>query len=297
MSALHRLFVRALVGQWATLALVLACGAAFVVLGLAAWSSGAAGRLADAIGEEVTVTAFLNPSLDEPATTELLETLARRDDVAFVRYQSPTHQRARLVSVLGEEVVGLVEPELIPAGAAVDIGLRLADLEAGTVERLRSGIAAISGLDGIDAVPWRPEAVAAIVELLELTSGAGPVSALLMLLLAGGVAAAWSRGAGLRHAHLLALMHRFGATSRQREAPIVLAATTAGLLAGLLAALAFTAITDAAGDVLALLPGGEPPARAALLGLFILGSPLLAGGGAWLGLREVEARVTGDDDV
>jgi cell division protein FtsX len=297
MSVLLRLFLRALVGQWATLALALASMAAFVVLGLAAWASGAAGRLVDAVGEDVTVTAFLNPTLDEAATTALLETLARRDDVAFVRYQSPTHQRARLVGVLGEEVVALVEPDLIPAGGAVDIGLRLGDLDAAALDRLREGVSAISSLDGVDAVPWRPEAVAAIVELVELTSGAGPVGALLMLLLAGGVAAAWSRGAGLRHAHVLALMHRFGATTRQREAPFVLAAVAAGLVAGLLAMVAFTAITDAAGDVLALLPGGEPSGRSGLLVLLVLGAPLLAGGGAWLGLREVEARVTEVDDA
>jgi cell division protein FtsX len=290
MHILLRYFTRALVGHAATLTLTLSSALALVVLGLGAWSSNALDGVIEAIGDEVTVTAFLSPRLDEAGTETLLKDLAARDDVAFVRYQSPRQQRERLGSVLGAAVVATLDDDMVPFGAAIDIGLRLDGLDRAGLDAVSAAVTTVAGIDGVDAVPWDPEPIAAIVELREVVDGAGLVAAVLMLFLTLGMAAAWAAAVAGRNRLLVALCRQFGATEAQTVWPVLAAAAVAGAGAAVIGLIAFATIVEGIGDVLLLVPGGVDGGVGVAWVLFVAGGPLLTTAGAWLGLRDRGAR-------
>jgi|GEM_PF-3017872 len=286
MHVLTRIFLRALFGRWVTLTMIVTTALALSVLSLSAWTSNAVGAVTQALGDEVSVTAFLAPQLGDAQTTTLLETIAARPDVSFVRYQSPTIQRERLAEILGQPIVQLLDPDVIPSGAAIDIGLRLSAVSRSSLTALTEEISALASIDGVDAVPWQPEAIAAIVELTELTDSAGLIASILLLFLAIGVAATWAANGALREKELLGLCERFGATAWQRQRSFFAAAAVSGLVGALAAALFFMTVFDAAIDVVELLPGGKNTSVGPVWLVFIVGGPTLTIAGTWLGLRD-----------
>jgi cell division protein FtsX len=290
MHILMRYFTRALFGQVATLTLTLASALALVVLGIGAWASNALDDVVGAIGEEVTVTAFLSPTINEEATEGLLATIATRSDVAFVRYQSPSNQRARMAAVLGAEVLATLEADIVPFGAAIDIGIRLDGISRAALDAVTDAVGKLAGIDGVDAIPWTPGPIAAVVELREVVDGAGLVAAILMLFLTLGMAAAWSSAVVGRNRTLVALCRQFGATRVQTAAPVLVAASIAGVGAAIIGLISFVAIVEGASDVLTLLPGGSDAGIGTAWILFVVGGPLLTTAGAWLGMRDQGSR-------
>lgn len=278
---------RLLLAHWTAPLAALATATALVATGLWVWGSRALGDVMDAVGESVTVAAHLEAGLGEADVERLLETVAARPDVTFVRFLGASDQAARLNALLGESWVTDSDARVHALGAMIEVGLAFEGLDSAGIGKLRQDLQGLAGVAGVQEVPEPPEAMAAFVQLRETLAEAGLTWAILALLLGLGASAAWASGVVARNAPLVRLSARFGATPNQLATPIVAGAVIIGLVGAGLGAWLFLRLTEGLEGVLIRLPGGSSGGLGALVALFFLTGPVVV----WIGAQPGLARL------
>jgi len=258
---------------------------ALLLVALSALTIGQSRRAVGEAGEELVVKLFLDETMAEEEMYRLQREIAESPLVEQVAFRTTDQERARLVDVLGEELLRGVDEEAIPAQPSVDVLLRGGDLDEGRFDRMRALVETLTLTAGVEKVRFDADHVPVIFALGGLVLFTGTALCLLALGLALAFLALLTRAHLHRRAKELALVRSFGATDATIYAPTVVMSALVGLSGGIIALLVATLVDTHLAELVRRAPELGPDLSLLGPGLLtwcLLGGVAIASAGGWL---------------
>lgn len=189
-------------------------------------------RVADQLGREVEISAYLSPTLIAPKRTLLEGQIRGWEGVGAVRFVPPTEAMKELKGALGKDALLLdgLPADVLPA--SLEVRLESRTWGAGEVRAIAERL---GKLEGIDDVRYGQEDIERVDALLGFTRVAALVLGVALMLATILIISNTIRLTVYARRDEIEIMSLVGATNAFVRAPFVLEGAIQGLLGGLLA--------------------------------------------------------------
>jgi cell division transport system permease protein len=219
---------------------VLAVAVALCIGALFVFVQGNTARVLAEVGKDLSVTVYLDPLISETETTALrAEVEAKVSDglVLAGRYFTAEQEKARIISLLSEDLLEGVDDEAIPSQPVVEAKFVPGLLNESRFEQMRAWSTELKGMAGVEDIGFDADHVGIIFAIGDLVGLAGWIIGLIALLVAIFFLAQLVWG-GLRDREAeVTLLRAVGATERHLYAPFFVIGVLVGVVGAVVGAL------------------------------------------------------------
>jgi cell division transport system permease protein len=209
-----------------TIALVLVLAGAFGVV-IANMQA-----LVERVGDELSLSAFLDPLVDDPGRAALASQAAKIDGVLAVAAVSPAEALARFPERTGVSASAVALLDANPLPASLELRLRPESRDPAAVERVREALRALPGVVEVSA---GDDLVAGYARAVGLVSGVGLAVGLVLALATVVIVASTIRLALQARRDELEILALVGASRSTMRLPFLLEGFAQGACGGVLA--------------------------------------------------------------
>jgi cell division transport system permease protein len=239
-----RFFVeQALLGLWRSLGVtalaVITIGIALGLLATFAVTVGNLARVAERLGAEVEISAYLSRETKEEAARAQAKEVSAWAGVATASFMSSSEAMAAFQKTLGEDAVILegLPPDVLPPSIEVRL-----DAREWKVEEVRSFASKLAAIDGVEDVRFGQEEIERVHALVAFAKLAAGVIAIVLCLAVVLLVSNTIRLTVYARRDEIEIMTLIGATDAFVRAPFVIEGAIEGLLGGLVASSALVVL-------------------------------------------------------
>lgn len=239
-------FEQAVLGLWRSLGVtalaVITIGIALGLLATFAVAVGNLGRVADKLGAEVEISAYLARGVPEGQARLQVQEISQWDEVAAARFLTSTQAMSAFRDSLGQDALIL---EGLPADVlppSIEVRLEPKEWTVGEVRAFASQLASLQSVDDVRFGQEEIERVHALVRFARLVAG---VIAVVLCLAVVLLVSNTIRLTVYARRDEIEIMSLIGATDAFVRAPFVIEGAIQGLLGGLVAAGALVVLENA----------------------------------------------------
>lgn len=235
-----RMLRRAPVGSGAA---VLAIGLALALLSIYAFVAGNTSHLLDAAARDLSVTLYLGPEATEANATAVVDAAKASALVDHVAFRTTAQEKARVVGLLGADLLEGVDEEAIPAQPTIEVRFVASDLSEARFSSMKELVDKLRAAPGVAEGRFEATHVGIIFAFGDLVTATGLAVGLIAFLVAMIFVAFLVRLGLDARALEIDKLRTFGATRGFIYAPVTALALVVGLAGGI-AGVALCALVD-----------------------------------------------------
>ncbi|MCA9516316.1 MAG: permease-like cell division protein FtsX, partial [Myxococcales bacterium] len=224
-----RMLRRAPIGSGAA---VLAIGLALALVSIYMFVASNTSRVLDAAARDLSVTLYLGPEATEADAAAVVEAAKGSALVDHVEFRTTAQEKARVVGLLGEDLLEGVDEEAIPAQPTIEVRFVASELSEARFASMQELVEKLRAAPGVAEGRFEATHVGIIFAFGDLATATGLAVGLIAFIVALVFVSFMVRLGLDARTDEIAKLRTFGATDRFVYAPVAVAALAVGAAGG-----------------------------------------------------------------